>query len=380
MSWWTGALFIARKDVEYMLRRRETILWTFVMPVMFFFFIGTITAGFGGDPDVKEKIAIEVMGDGGFVLDQLILRLEQQDYEVVRLAADDETLYRRKLVVPDGLTEQVLAGKQVKLEFVRHGGGLGGDYDGIRVNRAVYSVLADLIVAPDVGQAPSAEAIKQLNEVPRALALEVAPAGERREPPSGFEQAVPGTMVMFTLLVLLTSGAVLLVVERNQGLLRRLASTPIPRSAVVAGKGGGKLALGLVQIVFAMIAGSVLFGMDWGDQLPMVLLVLVAYATLTAALGVLLGSVARTEGQAAGLGVLGANLLAALGGCWWPIEITPQWMQTISRFLPTGATMDALHRLVNFGLPASSAVPHVVGLLLGALVVGWFAVRAFRFQ
>jgi hypothetical protein len=57
-----------------------------------------------------------------------------------------------------------------------------------------------------------------------------------------------------------------------------------------------------------------------------------------------------------------------------------QWMQTISRFLPTGATMDALHRLVNFGLPASSAAFHVVGLLLGTLVVGWLAVRAFRFQ
>jgi ABC-type multidrug transport system permease subunit len=187
-------------------------------------------------------------------------------------------------------------------------------------------------------------------------------------------------MVMFTLLVLLTSGAILLVIERRQGLLRRLASTPIPRSAVVAGKCGGKLALGLVQIAFAMLAGTLLFGMNWGERLPMVLLVLFAYATLTAALGVLLGSVARTEGQAVGLGVLGANVLAALGGCWWPIEITPQWMQTFSRFLPTGAAMDALHRLVNFGLPASSAALHVAGLLIAALAVGWLAVRAFRFQ
>jgi hypothetical protein len=30
-----------------------------------------------------------------------------------------------------------------------------------------------------------------------------------------------------------TSGAALLVVERNQGFLRRLAYTPIPRAAVV---------------------------------------------------------------------------------------------------------------------------------------------------
>ena len=56
--------------------------------------------------------------------------------------------------------------------------------------------------------------------MPRALTLSVTSAGKRLVPPIGFAQAVPGTMVMFTMLVLLTSGAVTLVVEREQGLLR----------------------------------------------------------------------------------------------------------------------------------------------------------------
>ena len=53
--------------------------------------------------------------------------------------------------------------------------------------------------------APTAEAFRQLNDAPRALTLEVGPAGERRKIPTGFEQAIPGTMVMFTLIVLLSS-------------------------------------------------------------------------------------------------------------------------------------------------------------------------------
>jgi ABC-type Na+ efflux pump permease subunit len=381
MSWWSGALLIARKDVQYMLRRGTTILWTFAMPIMFFYFIGTITAGFGSDEVVRDRIALEAPDGSGFLVDQLILRLEQQDYEVVRVRADErQAEYRRRLVVPERLTDSVLASEQVTIEFVRQGGGIGSDYDEIRVGRAVYSVLADLMVSPEEGEPPSAEAFARLNQTPRALTLTVAPAGKRLDPPSGFEQAIPGTMVMFTLLVLLTSGAVLLVIERREGLLRRLASTPIPRSAVVAGKWAGKMTLGLVQIGFAMAAGSVLFDMDWGERLPMVLVVMFAYAALTASLGVLLGSVARTENQATGLGVLAANVLAALGGCWWPIEITPQWLQGVARFLPTGAAMDALHRLISFGLPAWSAVPHTVGMLLASVVVGWLAVRAFRFQ
>ena len=39
--------FIGRKDIQYMLRERETLGWMFVMPVVFFFFIGTVTSNFG---------------------------------------------------------------------------------------------------------------------------------------------------------------------------------------------------------------------------------------------------------------------------------------------------------------------------------------------
>ncbi len=78
---------------------------------------------------------------------------------------------------------------------------------------------------------------------PRALSISVTNAGRRRDPPSGYAQAIPGTMVMFTMLVLLTSGTVTLVIERGQGLPRRLAATPIPRGTVTARKWFGKLAV-----------------------------------------------------------------------------------------------------------------------------------------
>lgn len=61
-----------------------------------------------------------------------------------------------------------------------------------------------------------------------------------------------------------------------------------------------------------------------------------------------------TQKQAVGLGVLTANVLAALGGCWWLIEITPEWMQLLQKFLPTGWVMDAIHRLVSFEAGAAS--------------------------
>ena len=81
-----------------------------------------------------------------------------------------------------------------------------------------------------------------------------------------------------------------------------------------------------------------------------------------------------------GLGVLAANVLAALGGCWWPIEVTPPWMQGLQNFLPTGWTMDALHKLISFEAGALSAVPYVLTLLLASAVVAAVAVRSFRYE
>ena len=129
-----------------------------------------------------------------------------------------------------------------------------------------------------------------------------------------------------------------------------------------------------------MLAGSVLFHVRWGPSLPMIAVVLASWAALTASLGLLSGTLARTEGQVIGIGVLVSNVLAALGGCWWPIEVTPKSMQTLASFIPTGWTMDALHKLVSFGLPAASALPQVGLLLVTTAAVGVLAAKYFRFD
>jgi ABC-2 type transport system permease protein len=129
-----------------------------------------------------------------------------------------------------------------------------------------------------------------------------------------------------------------------------------------------------------MLLGSLLFRVDWGQSVPMVLAVLTAWAGLNASLALLLGSAVRTTAQAAGIGVLASLVLAALGGCWWPIEITPPWMQSLAATLPSGWTMDALHELVNFGFAPATAVPHAAALGVAALAVGWGAARIFRYQ
>ncbi len=381
-----NALFIAWHDARHQLRQGSTLLWVFVLPPVFFYFIGTVTSGFSNTMSGAIATPIVVSArDPGFLREQIDLRLRDNSFapewldEVVPDA--DGELPRRVLTFDDNLSERIEAGEQVKASFDTRASSLTRQYEVIRVQRSLYTALADIVTADArSGGALSAAALVELNNETRVWQLDVAPAGQRTVIPSGFEQAIPGILVMFTLLVLLTSGGSMLVFERNKGLLRRLAYAPMSRTEVVIGKWGGRMVLAVLQIASAVLIGTFVFDMQWGPDVPMVVVVLLAWAAFCASAGLMLGSLAKTDGQAAGLGVLVANVLAALGGCWWPIEITPPWMQGLQNFMPTGWAMDALHKLISFEAGAPSALPYVLTLLLGSAAVAAIAVRAFRYE
>lgn len=375
------AMHIAWADLRRNLRSKETLVWVFVMPLVFFYFIGSVTGGFGGSGDSKTRLVLSVGENPGFLLERLEARLAERNFELQRAASSEEfAAAKLRLAIPANFTQQVQDGVATKLVLGGRGEGLSGDFSSLQVQRAAYTVLADVIAASELTGDVAPQALAKLDEHPRSLSLEISQAGERKTIPQGFEHTIPGTLTMFTLIVMLTSGAVGLVIERREGLLRRLAFAPMSRAEIVLGKWLANLGLGLVQVAWGMTAGALLFGVRWGPALPMIVVVMIAWAALCASLGLLSGSLARSEGQAIGLGVLASNVLAALGGCWWPIEVTPKPMQQLASFLPTGWTMDALHKLVSFGLPASSALPQAALLALFALLVGALAARSFRFD
>ncbi len=382
-----NALFIAWHDVRYQLRQSGTIVWLLVMPPIFFYFIGTVTGGFSSGFSAATATPIVVEAEApGFLQQQIDLRLRDNDFspewrDTSTVVPDEQAALSRVLKFGDNLTDHIIAGEAVSASFDTRASSIRRDFEVIRIQRSLYTALADIAAAAATAEEGlSAAALQELNATPRIWQLETSPAGQRQKIPSGFEQAIPGILVMFTLLVLLTSGATMLVVERTQGLLRRLASAPMTRAEIVSGKWGGRMVLAIVQVGVALTIGTFLFKMDWGPNLAMVIVVLAAWAAFCASGGLLLGSIAKTEGQASGLGVLLANLLAALGGCWWPIEITPEWMQFVQKLLPTGWTMDALHKLISFQAGAASALPHVAVLLTASLLVTMFAISRFKYE
>lgn len=371
------AFFVTRKDLRYAMRLPQVWVWMFVMPLALSYLVGSLM---GSIVMRIDQIALYAPPDAGFLADDLARRLTASDYQVVRVgdraAMKEHALW---VALPDGFTHSVLAGPPAEIEMGYPVGYRLAGYDAYRVGRAVDDILGDLVVLSKQGTDPSAVQLAALVNRPRKLGLRVQSAGKAQRLILGFQQSVPGFIVMFTMQVSLTAGSVLLIVERRKGVLRRLASTQVSRASVVAGKLGARLAMGLIQVGVAMLVGRYWFGVDWGANLWAVLLLLLAYTTFCSALAVAFAGIARTEGQALAAGVILSSVLAAVGGCWWPVEVTPKWMQQAALLLPTGWAMDGLHKLISYGDSPASVALHLAGLAAATMVVGCVAVRRFRF-
>jgi ABC-type multidrug transport system permease subunit len=382
--------FIAYKDFIYTVKNKIVMLWLFIMPLVFFAFIGTTTQGFGGGAGEKSTLAVWYEGDQQDpVFQQIKYRLEAEDY-LLRVFSTEQPLfqdkwtfdnYSRQLWVPSDLKTQIAASEALQIKYLIGDEGMGADYHQFKLSKAIYQTLGDLLILKKI-QAKDWQTLDfaAANDIPRMIELDVSSAGEQREIPSGFKQAVPGILVMFIMMIALTSGSLALFLERKTGVLKRLSAAPISRQQLILGKWLGKWMLATCQLVYGMVAGAVLFSIHWGEHWLMIFILLLSWAAACAGFSIFMGSVAKNEGQVNGIPVIVSMLLAALGGCWWPIEVAPAWMQKLAMFLPTGWVMDALHQLMYFGGSMADVVGHQLALYALALIALYLAFTKFNHE
>jgi len=385
-------LFIAKKDFHYSLKEKTLLLWMFIMPLVFFGFIGSTTGGFAGNNSSSvTNVAVWENNPGDTenipLAKQIVYRLKQENFNVVvfNQVNDKEEReyhfknYTRRLWLPENIQQKLDSGEQIEVLYASKAKGLSQDNDQFSIEKALYQTLGDMLVLNKTKSQSKDANFNDVNLFEKNIKLDISTAGEKLNIPSGFNQAVPGILVMFIMMVALSSGALSLFIERQSGVLKRLAATPLTNTEIIVGKWLGKWFITILQLFYGMFMGWLLFKIHWGNHIIAIILILLLWAAFNAALAVLLGSFARSEGQVSAIATISSLLLAALGGCWWPIEVTPEWMQSLANFLPTGWIMDALHKLMYFGSGLQEVMIHVFALIILSTTALYFAFKKFRY-
>ena len=123
-----------------------------------------------------------------------------------------------------------------------------------------------------------------------------------------------------------------------------------------------------------------IFKVQWGRSPLALAAIMLSFALAAVAFGVMLATFAKTRSQAGWLTVMFAMLTAALGGCWWPLEITPPIYQTVVKILPTTWAMKGFDNVPVRGAGLAVVLPQVAVLLLFAVLFFAVGVKRFRFE
>lgn len=194
----------------------------------------------------------------------------------------------------------------------------------------------------------------------------------------GLGHSVPGMGSMFVMMTVL-GGMAALIEERRQWTLQRLGSMPVKRRTLIGAKILARFSLGLLQFSVVFLVGAVL-GMDFGkDPLALALLAAVFCLAITA-LSFALGSRLASPAQASGVTLLLTLTLAPLGGAWWPLQVTPRFMQLIGHVSPVAWAMDGFLALTYEGAHLADVLLPLGVLLAFTLVAFLAAIPRFQFQ
>jgi ABC-2 type transport system permease protein len=197
------------------------------------------------------------------------------------------------------------------------------------------------------------------------------------------QQSVPAWLVFGMFFVVIPIAGVL-IQERNDGTLTRIATFGVRPGAILGGKLLAFMALNWVQLGFMLLVGRWIVPALGGDALYLDLsfgwFALMMFATSAAAVGLALLIAARTRSfdHAAALGG-GANvLLGAIAGIMVPRNLMPPGMQTLSEWSPMGWALDGI-QTVFLGAPDAAQVLPKAGLLLAfaalCLLLSWRPIR-----
>ena len=389
------AWYIAQKDLLENRRDRLAALFTIVLPVIFTIFLGLII---GSADNGKLPVAI-ADSDGSVASQQLVQTLGQSpSLQLKTTAADavDKAVQNQDvaagLIIPKGYGAAITVGQPIALTVVRVQTSSGGQSVWQVIEQTVadvnVSMLAARTAAQQVASAAGVTMTDSLITSARSLAdaalasptisvQETSSAKSGQVTAGGFDQSSSGSLVNWVLFSLLGIGTAM-VWERRQGLLRRLSVAGITAPEIISGKMISMLIITFLQQLLLILLGQLAFHVHYFNSPAALLLVMVSLSMLAASFGLLISVAFKSEQAVIATTVISAQLLAAVGGAWFPLEITGATFNKVAHFLPSAWVMDSLHGIIlkDWGI---AQVLHPMGIVWAWIVV-LFALALWRYR
>ena len=394
---------LALKDLSQVFRDKRSLLFLVAMPILFTIFMGfAYKSGQDNDAAKDNRLPLGWVNNDadGAISKQLFETLSNSDsIRVVELASDavDESVRKGDvagvLVVPLGYSEQVMAGKEAQLTLVADTNSTQGQslFQSLRtpVTQLMSAVEIARLSAETVGRPDDASELTETfasasqawSETDSASLVKVEMAVAEEEGDwygdNPYNQASPGILVQFAIMGLVSSGQIL-VQERKTRTLQRMMSTSMRAWEIIAGHTLAMFAVVFMQIALLVVFGQLALSVDYMHAPLGTLLVSVALSLWIAAMGLLIGTLVKDDSQVVLFALMAMFILSALGGSWFPLEVSSGAFAAIGRTLPSAWAMTGYQNILIRRLGLESAWTPT--LVLMAYALGFFVLAVWRFR
>jgi ABC-2 type transport system permease protein len=387
-------LDIALKDLTQFLRDFKTFMFLLLLPILFTFLFGYAFGGFGGGEANDSRLPVGFLNQDDrwisatlhdMLADSDVLRLVDEGYlnaaALERGVADGELA--AGLIVPDGYSKALLADKTSRLvAFADTGASAWTTIEAellklaARLDGAVRTatIMEDL----DGERLPFEYGFEQTLEAwddpPIAIVETTSSAvADADEGVAALSHTAPGMMLQFAIAGLLTCAQVI-VTERRSRTLQRLLTTDARRVHILLGHYLAIFSLIFTQFVILISFGQFILKIDYLRVPGATFLVAFSAALCIAALGLLIGVVARSEEQAITFSLIPMFVFSGLGGAWVPLEVTGETFARIGHISPVAWAMDGFKNILIRGFGIESILLPAAALVGYALVFFGLAV------
>lgn len=235
------------------------------------------------------------------------------------------------------------------------------------IDKLLYQIQNQLIYQAFENQLDDGTAL------PKTEALvnfcEINPNTTTASIPNVTQHNVPA-WALFAIFFIIIPLSASIVKEKTQGTGLRLFTSPLPYGALLTAKIIVFLAISLLQFGLMVLIGVFVFPylglpvLEIDNKLLPLLLVAFASGLSAIGLGVLLGTLAKTQEQSAPLGATLTVLLAAIGGVWIPTFVMPHFMQLLSSISPMNWALQAFYDVLLRTGNITTLLPKISALIL----------------
>ncbi|PYG01728.1 ABC-2 type transport system permease protein [Georgenia satyanarayanai] len=376
-------LAIAGTELRRFTRDRSNIFFALIFPLLLVVVIGLQFGG--GGPSGR----VALTGSGGELSAALAAELTDAGGTVTETGPEDmrERVARGRvdigLLVDDAAEEAFAAGAPAQVELISSSD--AGSPAAVQLVRTALQTLSvdrtqlTALIDAGVPEAEAGTALAASREAVAPVELRAVDVDEIAQELGGLGQFDLGAATMVLLFVFLSTlgSAVTLIQSRRLGVQGRVLAAPVSGAQAILGQLLGRWVIASFQGLYIMVASALLFDVDFGSVGLALLIVLVFGAVATGA-AMLLGSLMDHEGAANGVAVGLGLVLAALGGCMFPLELMPDTLRTVAHATPHAWGYEAFAEIQRHDGGLADIAPQLGVLAAMAVVLVLLGAWALR--